>query len=271
MRLLRFRRPSPLAKLAVILGVVACLASILGIVLIARSSVNDPWREVGKWSLQLSLVFVGTGVVSVVVRQYELARAEQQAWAEMLHQLVAAHDEAQMAARLLAAHATAKTYSEQVKVLTTTRATLRRLASTPEVRTDEELHASLLTMRKYLKNLLKEYQASYLPVARQQRLDEEVLTFRMKKLAESDTAFPELPSEMCRPLPAGLALQDPERFPLLNEFRTGFKTSTFRRAYESAKLTMQERAGRLTTDHPHVARRRERPLPPHGEQSSSAP
>jgi hypothetical protein len=245
------------------------MAALLGIALVATRSPDDAWREVGKWLLQLSLVFVGTGVVSVVIRQFEVARAQREAWEEMLHQLVAAHDEAQMAARLLSAHATAKTYAEQVKVLTTARVTLRRLASTPEVRKDEPLHASLVTMRKYLKNVIKEYQASYLPVARQQRLDEEVLSYRLKKLAESDGKFPELPIELGKPLPAGLTLEDPDCFPVLNEFRTAFKTSTFRRAYESAKPVMQVRGGRVPTDAHGLAHPPAQTVPNSGEGSSA--
>jgi hypothetical protein len=193
--------------------------------------------------MQLALVFAGTGVVSVVVRQSELSRARREAWAELLHELVGAHDEAQMASRLLSAHATAKTYSEQVAALTAVRGTLRRLSSAP-VYEDTDLHESLLAMRRYLKNLIKEYQAKYLPVARQQRLDEEVLSFRLRRLAQTEgAAFPTLPVELAEPLPAGRALQDATQFPRLNEFRTGFKTSAFRRAYETAKPVMQRNAG----------------------------
>lgn len=50
-------------------------------------------------------------------------------------------------------------------------------------------------------------------VARQRRLDDEVLTYRLKKLAESDTAFPGLPSDLGKPPPAGLALQTQSAFP----------------------------------------------------------
>jgi hypothetical protein len=166
------------------------------------------------------------------------------AWAESLHELIGAHDEAQMAARLLSAHATAKTHADQVKVLTSARGTLRRLSSAPEVRQDEELRAALLTMRRYLKEVIKEYQAKYLPVARQQRLDEATLDVRLKKLAESNNSgFPILPSELAERLPAGRAMEDDQQFPKLNQFRMGFKGSEFRAAYEVAKPIMQRRAG----------------------------
>ena len=226
------------------LGVIACFTATAGMILVALSGANEPMRDIGRWFLQLALVFAGTGVVGVVVRQYELVRAGRDAWAEMLHDLVGAHDETQMAGRLLEAHATAKTYAEQITVLTAVRGTLRRLSSAPQVQDDEKLRNALLTMRKYLKKVIKEYQAEYLAVARQQRLDEVVLTERLKQLTGSDdSAFPQLPAELSVPLPAGIALQDAKRFPCLNEFRTGFKASEFRTAYEVAKPIMQRNAG----------------------------
>lgn len=240
-----------LTGLALALGLITCLAAGTGMAMVALSAVDDPMRDIGRWCLQLALVFAGTGVIGVVLRQYELVRARRDAWAEMLHELIGAHDETQMAGRLLEAHATARTYAEQITVLTTTRGTLRRLSSAPQVQDDERLRNALLSMRKYLKEVIKEYQAKYLAIARQQRLDEAVLTERFKRLAESETSgFPQVPIELSEPLPAGLALQDPRRFPRLNEFRTEFKASEFRTAYEVAKPIMQRNAGVLAENVP---------------------
>jgi hypothetical protein len=236
-------REGTLIGLAVILGVLATVAAVLGIVFVVISDPNSALREIGKWCLQVALVFAGTGVVSIVVRRSELSRARRDAWAESLQQLINAHDDAQMAARLLSAHATAETYAEQVKTITAVRGILRRLSSAPGIHDDDRLHDALLVMRRYLKLVIKEYQEKYLPVARQQRLDEAVLTFRLGELAKSGDAFPLLPAELGEPLPAGLALEDARRFPCLNEFRMGFKLSEFRRAYEVAKPIMQRRAG----------------------------
>jgi hypothetical protein len=233
-----------LTRLAVYLGILAGLAAVLGIVFLANSAPDVPLRELGKWFMQVALVFVGTGVVSVLVRQSELSRARRDAWADSLHELIGAHDEVQMAARLLSAHATARTYADQIKVLTSARGTLRRLSSAPEVQEDQALHKALLAMRKYLKEIIKEYQAKYLPVARQQRLDEAVLDVRLKRLAESnELPFPILPAELAERLPAGRAIEDAQQFPRLNQLRTGFKASKFRAAYEIAKPVMQKRAG----------------------------
>jgi hypothetical protein len=71
-----------------------------------------------------------------------------------------------------------------------------------------------------------------------------VLTLRLKDIAETHSSgFPEVPTELAKPLPAGLALQDPRRFPALNEFRSNFKYGGFRTAYLVAKPIMQEKAG----------------------------
>ena len=196
-------RSATLTGLAVCLGLLAGCAAVLGIVFVGASAPDEALRDIGRWLLQLALVFAGTGVVSVVVRRVELVRARREAWVESLHQLVAVHDEAQMAVRLLSAHATAKTYAEQISVLTSSRVTLRRLSSAPEVQGDNELHDSLVAMRKYLKQLVKEYQEKYLPVARQQRLDEAVITFRLKRLAESDEIFPRVADRVGRTAPGG--------------------------------------------------------------------
>jgi hypothetical protein len=198
-----------LTRLAVVLAAMAGISALVGVVLVAGSAPDGARREIGKWCMQLALVFAGTGVVSVVVRQSELSRARREAWADLLHELVGAHDEAQMASRLLSAHATAKTYSEQVAALTAVRGTLRRLSSAPGVYEDTDLHESLLAMRRYLKDVVKEHQAKYLPTARQRRLDEEVLSFRLRRLAQSEeSALPTLPPNL------------PSRFPLAERCRT---------------------------------------------------
>jgi hypothetical protein len=243
-----------LTRLAIVLGVFAGVVALLGIVFVATTGADDPRRVIGDWLLQFSLVLAGTGVISVVVRQSELSRVRRDAWAESLHELIRAHDEAQMSARLLSAHATAKTYAEQITVLTAARGTLRRLASAPGIRDDDVLYKSLMGMRGYLKKLVKEYQEKYLPVARQQRLDEATLTFRINKLAQSSAgSFPLLPDELKTVLPAGQALQNPELFPVLNEFRNTFKATPFRVAYEVAKPVMQRKAGLIPSTQREVA------------------
>ena len=66
-------RAGTLIGLAVILGVLATVVAVLGIVFVAMSEPNDASRDIGRWCLQVALVFAGTGVVSVVVRHSELS------------------------------------------------------------------------------------------------------------------------------------------------------------------------------------------------------
>lgn len=233
-----------LNRLAAALSGIAVLAALVGIVLVANSTSESSGREIGRWSLQLALVFAGTGVVSALLRQSDLSRTRREAWTESLHQLIAAHDDVQMAGRLLSTHATAKTYAEQMKVITAVRGVLRRLASGPDVNDEPALREALYTMRTYLKRLVLEYRERYLPVARQQLLDEAVLANRIKHAADAaGNAFSDLPPELGMPMPAGLALQDPARFPHLIAFQQDFKSSDFRTAYRTAKSIMQRRAG----------------------------
>lgn len=242
-----------LDRLAAALSGMAVLAALVGIGLVATSTPESAGREIGRWSLQLALVFAGTGVVSALLRQSDLSRTRREAWTESLHELIAAHDDVQMAGRLLSTHATAKTYAQQMQVITAVRGVLRRLASGPDSNDEPDLRKALYTMRTYLKELVLEYRERYLPVARQQLLDEAVLAHRIKRAADAaGTDFPDLPAELGMPMPAGLALQDPARFPCLIAFQQDFKNSDFRTAYTAAKSIMQRRAGIPGTSTPEA-------------------
>lgn len=243
----RFKDRSLLGSmaLAAALAVLAAAAAAGGIVLLELGKPNDASAEIGKWLLQLATVFLGTGVVGVMLRQVDLSRAKRESWTRLLQEVVAAHDTVQLAGRLLSAHATAKTYAEQIAKVSEVREILRRIMSSPEIHDEPELRDTLLRMRHYLKRLVKEYEAKYLPVSRQQRLDEEVLTYRLKELARKadDLSLPIIPESLASPFPAGSTLGDPERFPCLNEFRTNYKQSDFRLAYEMAKPILEHKAG----------------------------
>lgn len=232
-------------RLAAALAVLAAAAAAGGIILLGFGRPNDASTEIGKWLLQLATVFLGTGVVGVMLRQVDLARAQRESWTRVLQEVILAHDTVQLAGRLLSAHATAKTYAEQITKVSEVREVLRRIMSSPEVHDDPELRGTLLRMRHYLKGLVKEYEAKYLPVSRQQRLDEEVLTYRLKELArEADNlSLPTIPESLAGPFPAGSKLSDPKEFPCLNEFRTNYKQSDFRLAYETAKPILEQKSG----------------------------
>ncbi|WP_341870667.1 VOC family protein [Streptomyces aquilus] len=238
------QRTSGLGKLAVALGVLALASAATGIALLNIGQPSDTPTELGKWLLQLASVFAGTGVVSSVLRQADLARAQREAWTELLQDLISAHDKVQLAVRMLSAHATAKTYSDQVQQVSGVREVIRRIMSSPQVHEEIPLREALGRMRKDLKHLVKEYEGNYLPVARQQRLDEEYLSHKLKALIrEGADAPPEIPDILTCPLPAWRKLKNSSDFPHLNSFLNGYKVSDFRRAYEIAKSILERNAG----------------------------
>lgn len=234
-----------LTLLAVVSVVVAATCAAVGIMVLNVGHPNDTPTEVGKWLLQISALFAGTGALSAALRQADVTRADRASWVALLQDLIAAHDLAQLSSRLLSAHATAKAYSEQMAQINEVRATIRRLSSAPEAHDEPSLSEPLLAMRRYLRLLVEEYRGKYLAVARQQRLDEAVLSYRLRKIVEAADmgAFPVLPADLAAPLPDGTLLSDVSKFPRLADFRDHYDESQFRDAYEEAKDTFQVRAG----------------------------
>lgn len=234
-----------LVRLTILLGALSVIAAATGITLLVNSSSSDARFEVAKWLLGLSTVLFGAGVLGAVLRLSDLTRARRESWARHLQDVVAAHDTAQLASRLLPAHATAKTYSEQMVRINEVRGILRRITTSEDLHDEPRLRNLLKAMRGYLKELTLEYNKNYLPVARQQRLDEAVLDVRLKQQAAASTApdFPLVPAELAGVLPAGRALEDIKRFPFLHGFRYAFEETEFRKAYEAAKPILEEKAG----------------------------
>jgi hypothetical protein len=161
------RRLGSLGLLALGLALAAGLSAAVGIWLLSIGKAGDDNTEVGKWLLTLSSALFVAGAVSTVVRLVEAARTEREKWAERLHDLMAARDTVSIARLLLSAHATAKTYREQVGELIQVRALLRRLRTEPEMAQDRDLSAAFDAMLNYLDQLGREYEVSYLSVARQ--------------------------------------------------------------------------------------------------------
>jgi hypothetical protein len=241
----RSKRRSGLTLLALMSVMVAATCAAGGILILNIGYPNDTPTEVGKWLLQISALFAGTGALSAALRQADVARVERASWAALLQDLIAAHDLAQLSSRLLSAHATAKTYSEQMTQIHEVRANIRRLSSAPEVHDDPSLSTPLLAMRRYLRLLVEEYRDKYLAIARQQRLDEAALTYRLKEMVEAAATgeFPVLPDDLAGPLPAGVMLADASKFPRLADFRDNYDQCAFRANYEEAKDAFQARAG----------------------------
>jgi hypothetical protein len=179
-------------RLAAFLAILAILAAAGAVYLLNVGKPNDTPFEVGKWLLQLATALAVAGAVSAVVQEVENLRSQRAEWADLLHDVIQANATVLVARLLLAAHATAKTYSEQIKELIRVGATLRRIAAHPEVYKDSELRDSINQMIQYLIELFREYEERYLPVARQQRVDEERLKLLAQKAAKTP-ALEELP------------------------------------------------------------------------------
>ncbi|MER6421153.1 hypothetical protein [Streptomyces sp. NPDC001137] len=243
---------SILTGLALKLGAIAALSAVAGIVLLNYGQPNDTPTECGKWLLQLASVFAGAGAISALLRQVDLTRAQREVWVGFLQEVIAAHDRAHQASRLIPAHVTAKTYSEQIIELGNVRESLRRVMTSQQLHGDPLLRQHLQDMRRYLKKIIKEYNEKYLPVSRQQRLDEAYLSQRIATLGKADSNQPPLiPDDLKGPLPAWQALADGSKFPSLVEFCNNFDESEFRRSYESAKPILEHHAGILRKQQPH--------------------
>jgi len=233
-----------LTRLTIVLGSI-CLALIGGgLALLMSAHPGSPAFETAKWLLQLASIFAGTGVISAVLRQSEISRTRQGSHAGALQELVAGHDKVQLAVRMLSAHATAKTYSEQIQNISEVREVIRHLTSSPDIHNERPLCDTLKRMRRDLKHLVKEYKDNYLAVARQQRVDEYFLTYRLKKLAEVDSeGLPRLTPDLSGPLLAGQILASSDSFPRLNKFCHEYKSSDFRKFYELSKIILEQKAG----------------------------
>ena len=176
--------------------------------------------ELGRWLLTLAAGAALTGALSVVFRQIDGRRTERDAWHAVLNDLVAASQTVLLARLRLSAHRSARTYQEQ-----------------------------LSAMRKHLDQLGAEYEAGYLQVSRQQRLDEEWLTQQLKsaaaELAPPGPPPPLLPDHLANPPRAWLLLQERGQFPrlaaLLDE--TIFSIDAFWASYKLAKRHLESLAG----------------------------
>ena len=89
-----------------------------------------------------------------------------------------------------------------------------------------------------------EYEAGYLRVARQQRLDEAWLDQRIKE-ASAATGAPELPQLLAEPTVAWMLLTDATRFPRLGALLDddAFRIDIFRIRYKFAKDSLEVHAG----------------------------
>ncbi|WP_250003616.1 hypothetical protein [Actinoplanes sp. M2I2] len=234
--------------------VLALGASVVGIVVLARSPSTGTSYEIGRWLLQLATVLAGAGLITAVLRQVEVTRAKRDAWTQMLQDLVVAQDAIENACLRLTSNANGETYADLIERCREMRSMLRRVIALPEVSDSENnLRRQAQRMRHYLKPLIQEYEKHYLRIARQSLLDDKVLLAQLDELAKdpSSNAVTTLPKELLRPSGVGEIVMNPAEFPALTACLQDFEpregefrqASEIDRAYESVKANLRSNAG----------------------------
>lgn len=230
-----------MGKLILLFIGLAVLFAAAGIRVLMAGSVSDPdMIEIGRWLLTLSAGSATAGAFTAAFRLVESRRVERESWGRRLSELMAGHDAVQVAKSRIAAHKTARAYSEEVTRLTAVRAQLRRLDDEPDVRDADLLRVSLKRMWTYLEDLGVEYEAKYLRAARQQRADEAWLTTQAKRYAEKSE---QPPDEFFGALPAGQLLENAKEFPNLVAFLKEFEKSKFIIGFKDARDELEKRSG----------------------------
>ncbi len=234
----------PYRWLTAILGALGVALAAGAFALLEGASKTDVNAEFGKWLLTVAAGLWITGALSVVVRQIDQRRSERETWHTVRDDLVAANQIVMLARMRLVAHQSARIYQDQLGEFMRARAELRRISALGIVVADRDLHRHIRAMRDYLDALGEEYEAGYLRVERQQRLDELWLTDQMQA-ANDGTLNPMLPKRLAEPTEAWRQLSDPERFPQLARLlrKDVFLIDAFRSNYKLAKRRLEELAG----------------------------
>jgi hypothetical protein len=212
-------------KLALWFAGAAVAVAIAGSVLAISQYNKSGWSDVGKALLAFAVTLGAGGAAAVWVKSVEQTREDRAAWRDLLRDVVEVDQTMAVARQLIAAHKTAKTYSEQYANIVAARLTLRRVWLDPLVANDKiregeakPIRDHLDRMKEYVDKLGEEYEEFYLPVARQQRIDEEYLKHRTEDLASRRGAPPNLtdqadgPAADCQRPPD---LDDPYYLPTL--------------------------------------------------------
>ncbi|WP_410644976.1 hypothetical protein [Amycolatopsis sp. lyj-346] len=225
------------------LVVLSIATFVAGAVLLSASNVDVP-AEVGKWLLTLGTALAVTGALSVAIKLRDERRARQSAWEVRLSTIIAANHSVVVIRLMLRAHKTARAYRDQIAELTRVRAQLRTLHADGAILMSAELLAAVKAMRRYLDAVGQEYEAGYLPVARQQMVDERRMEDAVRDAA-NESLTTALGEYLMSPTPAWAMLTDPARFPCLVAFldEESFRASSYRTGYQNAKRLLENRAG----------------------------
>lgn len=234
-----------MVALATTLGILAVAAVAGGVISLNLSNGAGTAFEVGKWLLQLATVFVGAGLITAVLRMVDIARTKRESWTGLLQDVIAASNTVDVARLNLVGNASAETYTELIQRCRDVRATLRRIIAAPDLHDQPDLRSALQRMRRYLLPLVLEYESNYLQISRQQQLDEEIVSYQLKKLSAKDDLgeLPMLPEVLSTPLQAANMISDPAVLPVLAKSLAEYKEGDFRKAYVTAKSILEKNAG----------------------------
>lgn len=230
---------------------VGLLAAGLGVWLTVDSVQKVVWMDVGKALMTFGATVLVGGAVAAWLKLNEQQREVKEAWAELLQEIVEAHQKLAVACQLVNAHKTAKTYSEQNEKILEVRATLRRVYTHPLVagdrpgRSEVSLDDHLNIMKGYVDDLGLEYEGKYLSAARQQRIDEQYLKVRIEQLVGNPDPTMDIDprDRVYYPTKSWEKLEDAKNFVRLNEFIKDFQNSCFQTSFEALRDMLAKRAG----------------------------
>lgn len=194
------------------LGAIFLGALCAGLILLLGAGNSGIRADVGKWLLgaSASLFLV---LVSLWLKSRESAQSE---WQELGSKIVDIDQRLDQALARLHAHQTVESYREQMEVVGELIAELRNATESRRVRADRELFANLKSMRRFLKDLRREYGGHYRRLrdaANQEEKDQWKL------------------------------LDDPENLPALHQFmKLGqLREGIYQSSYAAAKRRIRER------------------------------
>jgi enoyl-CoA hydratase/carnithine racemase len=248
MKWVRARGLGTLAGAFVALGVTFGL---VGAALIVRQF-GRAGADIGKSLMSLGVALLVSGAAAVVVKKMEEVSADRTVWAGLLTNVVEVDETLEVARRLIAAHKTAKTYSEQYGNIVRGKLKLRQVSLDPlVVRAPDraEIQGHLISMMKWIDELGSEYEDKYLHAARQQRIDEAYSRKYEDRAVDGAKRFADQRAPLG--IQAISAYYDPtrawaeiERFERLTSFiGPQFATSDFYTAYKAVKPLLDEHAG----------------------------
>ena len=214
-----------LGGILVTLLTLALVVAVVGIVLLTSQA---GWRlELSRWLLTLSVGLLTAGGIAGVFKVIDRQQADRAEWRSKLADLKAAQDAVQKSRLRMAAHQSARSYSDEMAGLVTARETLRRAFGEGEV--DAATHADAKALWQYLEGLAIEYRDHYFEVSRQQRADEARLSMTLRAYAEGDDMAltneyfaPPKAYEMIQALPLYASFIDDDEFQA-SEFMVGYK------------------------------------------------